>query len=64
MVVSTGTPFLNVPVRGLFILPYLALLFAAGFSALPYLGWHVGALTIIGIAWGFLLLMATPASSF
>jgi mannosyltransferase len=53
--VSTGTPFLNVPVRGLFILPYLALLFGFGFQSLPRSGWRIGAAIIIGMAWALAL---------
>ena len=64
MLVSTGTPFLNAPVRGLFILPYLALLFAAGFELLPYLNWRIGVVVIVGVAWGISLFNGYTAQQF
>ncbi len=64
MLISTGTPFLNVPVRGLFILPYLAILFAFGFASLPRASWRIGAAALIGMAWGLSLFNYYNAQQF
>ncbi len=52
--VSTHTPFLNVPVRGLFLLPHYLLALALGFERLPTprARWVVAALVLGGWAVG------------
>ena len=54
--VASGTPFLNVPVRGLFILPYFLLIAAAGWMDLTSgaARWLIGG--AVGLAWGSSLL--------
>ncbi len=49
--VSTGTPFLNAPVRAFFVLPYLILLGGAGWSALRSRFWQVVLGATIGLTW-------------
>jgi 4-amino-4-deoxy-L-arabinose transferase-like glycosyltransferase len=53
--ISTGTPFLNIPVRALFIMPYFSLAFGAGWVALPRLSWRIGLAVLIGTTWIFSL---------
>ncbi|MCX5885753.1 MAG: glycosyltransferase family 39 protein [Proteobacteria bacterium] len=53
--ISTGTPFLNIPVRALFIMPYFSLALGAGWVALPRLSWRIGLALLIGITWAFSL---------
>jgi uncharacterized membrane protein len=53
--ISTATPFLNVPVRSLFILPYFALTLGAGWVALSRLSWRIALGGLIGITWTFAL---------
>jgi len=50
--VATGTPFINVPVRGLFALPYFLIILAAGWVSLASgkLKWLIGGL--LCLAWG------------
>ena len=53
--IATATPFLNIPVRTLFVLPYFALALGAGWGALPRLSWRIGLAALIGITWTFSL---------
>jgi len=53
--IATATPFLNIPVRALFVLPYFALALGAGWGALPRLSWRIGLAALIGITWTFSL---------
>ncbi len=49
--ISTGTPFLNAPVRSFFVLPYLTLLGSAGWSALRSRFWRAGLGVLVGVTW-------------
>ncbi|MBC7226908.1 MAG: glycosyltransferase family 39 protein [Thermoflexales bacterium] len=49
--ISTGTPFLNAPVRSLFVLPYFLLLVVRGWHSLNRSLWRVGLGMLIGLAW-------------
>ncbi|MFN3763587.1 MAG: hypothetical protein ACK4WK_10370, partial [Anaerolineae bacterium] len=49
--ISTGTPFLNAPVRSFFVLPYLTLLGSTGWSALRSRFWQAGLGVLIGATW-------------
>jgi uncharacterized membrane protein len=50
--VSTGTPFLDVPVRALFVLPFLALAAGAGWQALPRRSLRLAVAALAVAAWG------------
>lgn len=49
--ISTGTPFLNAPVRAFFVLPYLTLLGSAGWSALQSRFWRIGLGVLVSATW-------------
>ncbi len=49
--ISTGTPFLNAPVRAFFVLPYLTLLGSTGWSVLRSRFWRAGLGALIGTTW-------------
>jgi uncharacterized membrane protein len=49
--ISTGTPFLNAPVRAFAALPYLTLLGSAGWSALRSRFWQAILGTLVGLTW-------------
>lgn len=49
--ISTGTPFLNAPVRAFFVLPYLTLLGCAGWSALRSRFWQVILGVLMSLTW-------------
>jgi len=48
---STGTPFLNAPVRALFVLPYFTILGATGWNALNSRFWQFGLGVLISLTW-------------
>jgi uncharacterized membrane protein len=49
--VSTGTPFFDVPVRALFVLPYLTLAMGAGWQAMSRPIWRIALVGLVGAAW-------------
>jgi len=49
--ISTGTPFLNAPVRAFFVLPYLTLLGSTGWSALRSRFWRAGLGVLVSATW-------------
>lgn len=49
--ISTGTPFLNAPVRAFFVLPYLTLLGSIGWSALRSRFGQAVLAALIGVTW-------------
>lgn len=53
--ISTGTPFLNAPVRAFFALPYFLLSGAIGWHALRKPGWRIGLGALIAITWAISL---------
>ncbi len=53
--ISTGTPFLKVPPRALFVLPYVALLMGAGWAGVRRRVWKIGLTAVVGIGWAVAL---------
>jgi hypothetical protein len=53
--VSTATPFLNVPVRCLFVLPYFSLALGAGWTALPRTSWRAVLTLLMVFTWSLSL---------
>jgi uncharacterized membrane protein len=49
--ISTGTPFLNAPVRAFFVLPYFFILGTTGWDALSSLFWKSVFGVLIGLTW-------------
>lgn len=53
--VSTGTPFINLPVHTLFVMPYFSLAVGGGWVTLYLQRWRMGVTILIGITWVYSL---------
>jgi uncharacterized membrane protein len=52
---APGTPFLNVPVRGLFTLPFYLALWVSGWQRLPKRAWAFGLGSLLLVVWSYSL---------